>query len=268
MPKRGTVQKICAADDCTSRAVARGYCAMHAGRLRVHGSLAKPSRRRPRPKCSVATCDQSARAHGWCGGHYARFRKTGDVQADRPLRPKKGKWEAEVCVELGCSAAVKVRDLCMKHYQERWMRKLSADPDKYAALLERARQAGRAKFQRAPEEVRAAQRAWRAKNPVAVKALGHRKRVLRQNARQIPFTAEQLTQRMAYWGNRCWMCGGPFEAIDHVKPLNKGGWHALMNLRPACMSDNSRKRDKWPFPVNQREYREGHVGRPLGRGKR
>lgn len=47
--------------------------------------------------------------------------------------------------------------------------------------------------------------------------------------------------RGPYWGNRCWMCGGPYEEADHVIPLALGGPHCLANLRPACKSCNSAK---------------------------
>lgn len=60
-------------------------------------------------------------------------------------------------------------------------------------------------------------------------------------------TAESIRQRMAYFGNRCWICGGPFEQVDHVKPLSKGGAHCLANLRPSCASCNNRKRARWPL---------------------
>lgn len=62
-----------------------------------------------------------------------------------------------------------------------------------------------------------------------------------------PFTTEQLAAKVAYWGHRCWICRGPFEAIDHVKPLAKLGPHMLANLRPICTACNTRKRDRWPF---------------------
>jgi len=52
---------------------------------------------------------------------------------------------------------------------------------------------------------------------------------------------------MSYWGNKCWMCEGPFEHVDHVKPLSKGGPHILANLRPACASCNASKNDRWPL---------------------
>jgi 5-methylcytosine-specific restriction endonuclease McrA/endogenous inhibitor of DNA gyrase (YacG/DUF329 family) len=64
----------------------------------------------------------------------------------------------------------------------------------------------------------------------------------------IAFTAEQRTQRFAMWGGRCWKCGiaGATEE-DHVKPISKGGWHCLSNLRPICQPCNVRKRNLWPL---------------------
>jgi 5-methylcytosine-specific restriction endonuclease McrA len=41
------------------------------------------------------------------------------------------------------------------------------------------------------------------------------------------------------------MCSGPFEHVDHVKPIAKGGLNVLSNMRPACGSCNSAKRAKW-----------------------
>lgn len=60
-------------------------------------------------------------------------------------------------------------------------------------------------------------------------------------------TAEMITARCALWGNRCYICGAQMQAIDHVKPLAKGGAHLPCNLRPICRSCNSRKKDCWPY---------------------
>lgn len=73
------------------------------------------------------------------------------------------------------------------------------------------------------------------------------RRAAKQRVTRIKFTTAQLQAKVQYWGEKCWMCGGPFEAIDHVKPLTKGGPHCLANIRPACKSCNSKKRNKWPF---------------------
>lgn len=50
-----------------------------------------------------------------------------------------------------------------------------------------------------------------------------------------------LAAKVAYWGDRCWMCHEPWNSLDHVKPLAAGGPHCLANLRPACMRCNRRK---------------------------
>jgi len=56
---------------------------------------------------------------------------------------------------------------------------------------------------------------------------------------------DALMARFTLWGNKCWMCGGSFEHIEHVKPLSKGGPHILANLRPACAACNLRKGGRW-----------------------
>jgi hypothetical protein len=72
-----------------------------------------------------------------------------------------------------------------------------------------------------------------------------RRRAREREALIVPFTREQVFARMAYWGNRCYVCMAPWEAIDHVKPLRKGGAHCLANFRPICGYHNNRKKDRW-----------------------
>jgi 5-methylcytosine-specific restriction endonuclease McrA len=49
------------------------------------------------------------------------------------------------------------------------------------------------------------------------------------------------------YGDRCYICGEPMEAIDHVKPLTKGGSHWPANIRPICWKCNSTKNNVWPI---------------------
>ena len=75
------------------------------------------------------------------------------------------------------------------------------------------------------------------------------KEVRRKGAPTIPFTAEQLADRLSMFSG-CWMCGCDRDEtfhVDHVKPLSKGGWHCLSNLRPACPTCNLSKGAKWPL---------------------
>lgn len=75
------------------------------------------------------------------------------------------------------------------------------------------------------------------------------KEVRRKGAPTIPFTVAQLEERLSMFAG-CWMCGAELDGgmhIDHVKPLSKGGWHCLSNLRPACGPCNLSKGAKWPL---------------------
>jgi len=112
-----------------------------------------------------------------------------------------------------------------------------------------------------PERRSARAREWRERNPERVSEYArtykesHRELVASwqrsRDARQLEatlvrFTQAQLVQRLSMFPG-CWMCGGPKEHIDHVKPLSKGGAHMLCNLRPACAKCNLTKKDKWPL---------------------
>jgi 5-methylcytosine-specific restriction endonuclease McrA len=79
-----------------------------------------------------------------------------------------------------------------------------------------------------------------------------RARVARKAAAPGHASAAQVAARIAYFGGRCWMCGRLADAIDHVKPLARGGSDWPANLRPACKSCNSSKRDRWPVDVRTR----------------
>lgn len=113
-----------------------------------------------------------------------------------------------------------------------------ANPEKAAANHRRYRQSH-------PEKVAEWGRRWQAANPERAKAHRVKRVATKKQATVIEFSSQLLADRMAYFGNKCWMCGGPFEEVDHVKPLSKNGLHVLSNLRPACASCNNWKHAKW-----------------------
>lgn len=103
--------------------------------------------------------------------------------------------------------------------------------------------------ERHPDRIREAVAKWRAANPDYGKQARAIRRARKQAAYVVPFTADQLHRKALLWGDACWMCGTPgWSHWDHVKPLSKGGAHCLANLRPACISCNSRKHAKWLGP--------------------
>lgn len=111
----------------------------------------------------------------------------------------------------------------------------------------------RRKSQRSTDEARQKERArwsrYYSENRAALIAKSKEKEVRRKGAPMIPFTVDQLESRLSMWPG-CWMCGaeiGDDFHVDHVKPLARGGWHCLSNLRPACAPCNLSKGAKWPL---------------------
>ena len=84
---------------------------------------------------------------------------------------------------------------------------------------------------------------WRRKNATLVKTYNLRREGRKRNA-QGETTEEQLSGRIEYYDGRCYVCGAPYEHIDHVIAVAKGGSNWPANLRPICGHCNSSKGDK------------------------
>lgn len=160
--------------------------------------------------------------------------------------------------------------------------KRASDRASYARNREKRSVAARKRYAEKSDEYKARALAWYAANPELVKeraaewakanparrreiriasarrryalnpeqkreAWRRRNAAIRKGVAVYQFTHEDIAAKVAYWGGKCWVCNAGYEAIDHVKPLNKGGPHMLANLRPICTQCNTRKLDKWPF---------------------
>lgn len=108
-----------------------------------------------------------------------------------------------------------------------------------------------------PEAVRTSKRRWAAANLPAQREATRRRRARLRALSIAPFTIDQLEQRLTMWPG-CWICGGPKQAVDHVKPCAAGGAHCLANLRPICGPCNSGKGSTWHGPL----WAASLVGRP------
>lgn len=97
-------------------------------------------------------------------------------------------------------------------------------------------------------------RRWNLRHPEACRILRKAGKALRR-ARAVLAKgyadSRQILDRVKMWGGLCWICGDPWQQIDHVKPLNKGGSNWPANLRPICGRCNNFKGAKWP--LNPRE---------------
>lgn len=99
------------------------------------------------------------------------------------------------------------------------------------------------------EQDRVRWRRYAESNSEALKVAWNEKSARRKGAPTVPFTSDQLQARLSMYAG-CWICGcalGEHFHVDHVKPLARGGWHCLSNLRPACASCNVSKGAKWPL---------------------
>ena len=100
------------------------------------------------------------------------------------------------------------------------------------------------------EKIRIYDKAWREANPEK-RCATRARRNARKNGAAGQATAEQRAARQDYYGGRCYICGAPAEAMDHVIPLARGGSNWPANLRPICRSCNSMKGAKWPYDIEQ-----------------
>lgn len=112
----------------------------------------------------------------------------------------------------------------------------------------KAKRAARMRARRAKDPAyrrreRAVADRWRANNPDRIFALNKRYRARSLGARG-DATDAQIAARVAFYFGRCAYCGGPYEHLDHVIPLSRGGTAWPANLRPACRKCNLSKRDK------------------------
>lgn len=109
---------------------------------------------------------------------------------------------------------------------------------------EKVRKASKDYYENNREKALAATRKWAKENPISCRSKGHKYRAAKRDNTIHKFSKEQLLQRMSIFNFRCAYCNGPFEHIDHVKPISKGGPHCLSNLRPSCQKCNQSKFNK------------------------
>ena len=213
-------------------AIARGLCRRHyqaawkADALDVHARLHWGRGTRP---CSVEHCRKSiyGGARGLCPMHYRRWQR-----------------EQERGTGLyGCSdCGHRFATLKAASIHRSRMHGYGGDRD---AALQRYLEAHR-------KQIIARANAWKASHRERHRELCRFKEN-RRRARKIraqgTASAAQLDARIAFYGWRCWICGAPWEHLDHVIPLARGGSNWPSNFRPACASCNRHKHTTMPHLV-------------------
>lgn len=65
--------KACRVDGCAGTAHGHGLCSKHYQRMRNHGSLDLPARRKTTRRCTVNGCTEKHLARGFCNKHLLRY---------------------------------------------------------------------------------------------------------------------------------------------------------------------------------------------------
>lgn len=247
-------ERTCSVDGCGKTRWARGWCGTHYARWRKTGDPGPAELLAPRYAPDVterpcSTCKQvlplvafpndTSKPLGvgsrckscmrvylrdWCAAHPERVRGQGNPDKVR-------EWK---------------RQDYARHRQKRLAqatRWAKANPERAAEIKRRHYDANRTTaIERA--------RAWEIAHPQEKLERQRRDRARRKTTQVARITPALLAAKLAYWGGRCWLCDGEPTTWDHVKPQTKGGPHILANLRPACLSCNARKNNRWVFPTS------------------
>jgi 5-methylcytosine-specific restriction endonuclease McrA len=125
-----------------------------------------------------------------------------------------------------------------------------------ASNPEKVRENSRRNYQENIEREHARIAKYRIEHPEIRKYSGMKRRARKSGASGRDYiTIALVDSRCEYYGHRCYLCGEPASAIDHVKPLAKGGSQWPSNLRPICGLCNSRKGGSWPYDFAEHRKR-------------
>ena len=198
--------------------------------------------------CTVDICNRKTHAKGFCFGHYYRFLKHGTAYPEIPLRTIK---HGGVCTVPNCGRKYKANGLCGGH-MTRLTKTGNIQVDKPIRLIDGTRVCARESCSQLHYAL-----GFCVEHYQKVREYhGNPIRAARIKERSVPFTKSELIDRLSMYGHKCWICrDAPYEHLDHVKPLSKGGWHMLSNLRPACARCNLKKNSTWPIDIEALRHR-------------
>ncbi|UQA94950.1 HNH endonuclease signature motif containing protein [Streptomyces halobius] len=136
-----------------------------------------------------------------------------------------------------------------RRYSQREAERLREKNSRYYAANRERLLAQMASYRaRNAESLARSQVRYRKERPEVIRACNQRRRARAREARVEPFALADL---FADWEERglyaCTACGAPWEHIDHVIPLSKGGAHSIANLQPLCAACNLSKSDRDPW---------------------
>lgn len=114
------------------------------------------------------------------------------------------------------------------------------------ANLDRARATVKAAWESKGERYRRNFKAWVRAHPDRIQLHRRRRRARAMGADSVRFTVTEWRERQELFDRRCAYCWQRPKKLeqDHVRPLSRGGAHALANIVPACRGCNAKKNSK------------------------
>src|SRR4051812_41948245 len=116
----------------------------------------------------------------------------------------------------------------------------------HADNRERSRELGRDYYASHRESVIERNTAWKKDNLDKSREHARRSAHKRRASLRATFPGDSLTDEWVsiLEGDRCSLCGGPGEVIEHIQAISKGGGNNWDNLARACAPCNRRKYNK------------------------
>lgn len=148
------------------------------------------------------------------------------------------------------------KELCnkrSKEYRENNAEKIKERHKRYREanreqLLLKMRESGKVYYQRNKARYRLRNSLHYLENKEQYDLKAQKRRALKLAATVENFTAKDVRKLIVKFDNQCVYCGVKFSKegdtklhLDHIKPLSKGGKHAINNLVPSCQKCNLSK---------------------------
>jgi hypothetical protein len=215
---------------------------------------AKEKREEPRI-LSNQLCECGCGKYTFLASHTRKSRDwiKGKPQRYLPNHYKPSKWEKVKVTQKKCSTCGEIKKSNKFNIKasspdnlSSWCKECNSKYLKEWAKNNRDKKTESTKndYKKNTDTIKSRVKKWRIENP-EMKLIQSRTYRARKNGAEGFYNKEQLKDKIDYYGGKCWICGADYQAIDHVKPLHKGGSNWIANLKPICISCNSSKGDKW-----------------------